>query len=582
MRTVVIVVLLLALAGSVSALDPVTRAVSPVHAWTDSDLGRFDASWLHVKFTEGSSVDLADGRFLAADRSDLVAVNAILADARHLRRTFPGDRARYQELKRRGELASGQAGPDLSLWFDVQLPADRAGLASVINALNARPEVEIAHPAPFCEPAVIRQERPLAPLSDPELRTPDFTGQQTYLYGTPVGLDAPAAWAMDGGRGQGMKYIDVELGWSFMHEDFDQLRQFHAAGGSDPDYVPHGTAVMGEVVGKDNGFGVVGFAPEAQWGTVAITVDEWPDVPHYFQQAIDALDPGDVWLIELQMYPPGRQATPMEWLQVNYDVIWTGCWAQGVVCVEAGANGSQNLDEAGWNGVFDRNVRDSGAIMVGAGTPTGRVAEWFTNYGSRMDVHAWGSEIVTTGYGDLYNGGSPETYYTADFGGTSGASPMITGSSLCLQGIARAYLGEPLTPLELRTLLHDTGIPHLGSQSIGPRPDLAAAVAQLVDITPVAGSPFAGGLELTGAISPFSDETVVRFRQGVAGDVRLDVYNVAGRHVRTVQQASNAAGPQAMRWDGRDAGGREVGSGVYLYRVTAGAEAVTGRLVKVR
>ena len=34
-------------------------------------------------------------------------------------------------------------------------------------------------------------------------------------------------------------------------------------------------------------------------------------------------------------------------------------------------------------------------------------------------------EIVTTGYGDLYNGGTFQTRYTAGFGGTSGASPML-------------------------------------------------------------------------------------------------------------------------------------------------------------
>ena len=187
------------------------------------------------------------------------------------------------------------------------------------------------------------------------------------------------------------------------------------------------------------------------------------------------------------MYPPEtNEATPMEYVQVNYDVIWTGVFSRGVVCVEAGANGSQDLDAGIWNGIFDRTVRDSGAIMVGAGTPTGRVAEWFTNYGSRMDVHAWGSEIVTSGYGDLYNGGSLQTEYTSDFGGTSGVSPMIVGSSLCLQGIARANLFRVLEPLELRSILHDTGIDHLDpSREIGPRPDLSEAAEMVLSL----GSP---------------------------------------------------------------------------------------------
>lgn len=580
MRLVIALVAVIALAAPALALDIETRAVSPVQSWSADGLTRFDAGWLHVKFVEGSAVELQDGRFLADGRNELPGVNSLLAGAVTLRRTFEGDPAYYRELKARGEARYGRPGPDLSLWYDVQLVGGRSDLAATLNALNALPSVEIAHPAPVCENAGIWTGREKAPVDD--LRTPDYTDQQDYLYDTPVGLDAPSAWALDGGRGAGMRFIDVELGWTWNHEDFNPFNQFYQGGIGDAGYIDHGTAVMGEVVGWDNGFGVTGFASDAQWGTVGITVGEWPDVPHYFMEAIENLRPGDVWLIELQMYPDGRDATPMEWLQVNYDVIWTGCWSLGVVCIEAGANGSQDLDDPSWGGVFDREVRDSGAIMVGAGTPTGRVAEWFTNYGSRMDVHAWGSEIVTTGYGDLHNEGSATSHYTANFGGTSGASPMVTGSALCLQGIARSFLGAPLSPEALRNLLHDTGIDHLGSDYIGPRPDLGAAVAQLVDITEVSPVAAAGGLQILGAVSPFSGETVVRFQQAHHGAVTLDVYDVAGRHLRTVQGSVADAGPRALSWDGRDAGGREAGSGVYLYRLSAGSEAVTGRLVKVR
>jgi hypothetical protein len=581
MRSLLVLALVFLLVGAATALDTTTRAVGPVHTWSATDLERFDPAWLHVKFVEGSDVELIDSRFLAAGRTDLTAVNDVLDDAISLRRTFAGDRARFQQWKERGERASGQPGPDLSLWFDVELAPDRAGLAATINALNALEDVEIAHPAPVCEPAVVYEPRAVeVPLAS-DLRTPDYTDLQDYLYDPPIGLNAPAAWAVAGGRGDGMKFIDVELGWTWNHEDFNQLKQFYQGGaGGDDDYIDHGTAVMGEVVGSENEYGVTGFASGARWGTVAITVDEWPDVPQYFLEAAERLDAGDVWLIELQMYPPGRDATPMEWLQVNYDVIWTSSYTFEVVCIEAGANGSQDLDASYWEGVFDRNLRDSGAIMVGAGTPTGRSAEWFTNYGSRMDVHAWGSEIVTTGYGDLQNG-DPQEQYTAGFGGTSGASPMITGSALCLQGIAKQALGAPLTPIELRTLLNTTGIPENGTQQIGPRPDLGAAVAQLVDITPVAGSTLPSGLNLVSALSPFSGETVVRFQQPQGGAVSLDVYDVAGRHVRSLKATADA-GANSLRWDGRHADGRVAGSGVYLFRLRSGREMVTGRLVKVR
>jgi hypothetical protein len=46
--------------------------------------------------------------------------------------------------------------------------------------------------------------------------------------------------------------------------------------------------------------------------------------------------------------------------------------------------------------------------------------------------------------------------------------------------------------------------------------------------------------------------------------------------------SATAGGSRQVQWDGRDAGGAEVSSGVYLYRIESGRQAVSGRLVKVR
>jgi hypothetical protein len=268
------------------------------------------------------------------------------------------------------------------------------------------------------------------------------------------------------------------------------------------------------------------------------------------------------------MYPPGRDATPMEWLQVNYDVIWTGVWARDVICIEAGANGGQDLDDPSWGGVFDRSVRDSGAIMVGAGTPNGLVAESCTNYGSRMDVHAWGSSIVTTGYGDLYNGGTLQTRYTDGFNGTSGASPMVAGSALCLEGIARAALGAPLTPIEIRTILNETGTPQQGTRLIGPRPNLAAAAARVLE---TAAAPdrtaLPGGIAI--APNPFSESLRLAFDVAGRDVARVSVFDVAGRKIRTLQVSGIHSGRRDLVWDGRNEAGARLGRGVYFLEIDA-------------
>jgi hypothetical protein len=256
----------------------------------------------------------------------------------------------------------------------------------------------------------------------------------------------------------------------------------------------------------------------------------------------------------------------MEYLQVNYDVIFNGVWSRDVICIEAGANGTQDLDHPEWGGIFDRSVRDSGAIMVGAGTPNGLIAEWFTNYGSRMDVHAWGSAIVTTGYGDLYNEGTLQTYYTAGFGGTSGASPMVTGAALVLGGIARAA-AVPFTPISLRTILHDTGTPYQGTRIIGPRPDLEAAIAQLLQTAAVnPPATVAVPWQIESAPNPFTESIQFRLAVPTRQALRMGVYDVNGRRMRQLESPVTD-GVRVIAWDGRDDAGSRLASGVYFFKI---------------
>ena len=54
--------------------------------------------------------------------------------------------------------------------------------------------------------------------------------------------------------------------------------------------------------------------------------------------------------------------------------------------------------------------------------------------------------------------------------------------------------------------------------------------------------------------------------------VELVIYTLDGRHVATVPQGSQTAGPQMARWDGRDAQGAALPPGVYLISVTLQSE----------
>ena len=64
--------------------------------------------------------------------------------------------------------------------------------------------------------------------------------------------------------------------------------------------------------------------------------------------------------------------------------------------------------------------------------------------------------------------------------------------------------------------------------------------------------------------------TEIRYELPQSADVRIDVFNVAGKLVTTVVDAPQDAGYRSVLWDGTDASGNKVASGVYLYRMTAG------------
>ena len=119
-------------------------------------------------------------------------------------------------------------------------------------------------------------------------------------------------------------------------------------------------------------------------------------------------------LLEQQWYYTGSGSyIPIEWYESyspnpqRFNPVYAAidnAVSNGIHVVEAGGNGNVNTDNLTWYG-------DSGAIIVGAGGvyPGGTWSEGnlerlsFSSYGSRFDLQGWGEDVVTTGYGDLYN-----------------------------------------------------------------------------------------------------------------------------------------------------------------------------------
>jgi len=82
--------------------------------------------------------------------------------------------------------------------------------------------------------------------------------------------------------------------------------------------------------------------------------------------------------------------------------------------------------------------------------------------------------------------------------------------------------------------------------------------------------------------NPFNSSTMIRFALPQSAEVDLALYNLVGQKVATLVEGTREAGTYTIRWDGRDAHGRELASSVYLYRLKAGSQEKTRRLLLVR
>ena len=77
--------------------------------------------------------------------------------------------------------------------------------------------------------------------------------------------------------------------------------------------------------------------------------------------------------------------------------------------------------------------------------------------------------------------------------------------------------------------------------------------------------------------NPFNPATTIQFTLQHSGFVRLRVYDILGDEVTTLVSAEFPAGPHLVRWD---ASNRP--SGVYFYRLEAGAYVETRKLILLR
>ncbi len=275
---------------------------------------------------------------------------------------------------------------------------------------------------------------------------------------------------------------------------------------------------------------------------------------------------GDTWQLVLtygvpflqQYFPYGQAPAPRVWAAAAYDPLFDRILIAGglVAADDARSNswGGVNLyaidePERVWQylGTIEGGM-ERGAFIV---DPVGSRAVWFS--GATWDVGTLYYPLASGPWTRVQpTGTSPHGVVHA-----SAVYDTVTDAMIVAGGINvdnPYYVTEPnheIWSLQWNRL----------PTAAGERPRSARA-----------GAPYP---------NPFNPRTVVPFTLTRAGRVRVDVFDVAGRRVTTLLHGSLGAGEHRIGWNGTDARGRAVASGVYFCRIVAPGLRATRKLVLV-
>jgi hypothetical protein len=478
------------------------KPVQVIRAVPESDL------W--VKFRDDLKVRTADGGLTAG--ANLGAVQSVQQTfGLSFERSTRLSQESLDAMETQAAQMSGRAQPDLGGSAIVTGPA--ATLQDAANALLALEEVEWVE-------FVARNNLPPQACSDIAPPTPHYFAQGYQRYhGANPGLNVNCAWTY-GGRGQGVRIADVEYAYRPAHEDRctvngPALTCVRNTPENDGVSEGHGTAVLGILGALDNAYGCTGLVPEADvWFFSEVRQETWPycvqDAASR-EDAIDAaIDPlrtdplraGDVLLLEMQLVlvpmPGFHYGAPAE-VAASVFQRTQNATDRHIIVVAAAGNYGYNLDIdndpggllSAWR---QRNAeRQSGAIIVGAGTSDALHNKVTSCFGLRVDVQGWGENVFTLGgtaTRDFDGWAYPadddgKQSYTGRFAGTSSGSAMVAGAVVALQSLRLAahpddplWAPSPTTPPEkdMRNLLMETGWAQGSGGHIGRFPNIAEAM----------------------------------------------------------------------------------------------------------
>jgi subtilisin family serine protease len=359
----------------------------------------------------------------------------------------------------------------------------------------------------------------------------------------------------------GNGWVDDRYGWDCAANDNDPRPQSYVEGGIDVGF--HGSHCAGiAAAATDNAVGVAGAGWDCRLMALKVVGTGTPFSVAAITMAFDYAISEGADVISMSF---GGTISDFGFMQALVD----DASAAGIICVAAAGN--NNTSAMMYPAALDR-------VISVAATNSANQRASFSTYGTWVDVAAPGEQIwstIMTNYTldfltellfmFLYGYDGVNPYMYSD--GTSMACPLVAG----VVGLVKS--GAPWMDHDAMVQhLIDTGDNVVYDQPCGVKVNAAQAVATLTAAEAVA----AAG-RLAAWPNPFNPTVTLRFALPAAGQVRLAVYDAAGREVALLLDGERPAGEQLITWRAEG-----LASGVYLARLEGPGVASAEKLVLLR
>ena len=400
-----------------------------------------------------------------------------------------------------------------------------------------------------------------------------------------------------------LERVDVIAQHDFVNDDANTADKMDQ---DDPDQDDHGSVILGILAGDAPGQ-LIGIAPRARYLLGKTELVSRRGVVFERQIEEDWWVEGLEWLDEMGADVVSSSLGYADWYrfadldgQTSKVTIAANLAIQkGMsVVIAAGNLGGQPLSDGfGLRGRITPPADGFDVLAIGAVDRDGQVLP-FSSRGPTFDGRIK-PDLMAMGAGVTSIDSTTSGGFSSNHNGTSAATPLAAGAvALLMEAFPLATVTDIVNTLRMTasqadkpdniagygvirsraaydTLLHQFG--HTGL----PKP---VAVQPTSDLLPTTFGKLKQGELLQNYPNPFNPETWIPYRLASAGEVTIQIYNISGRLVNTLELGRLPAGDysakhRAAYWNGRNFDGERAASGTYFYVLGFRGETATRKMI---